>query len=128
MKQTPTGVLAAVAVLAAAGITSWGLAEPTVTARWSPPTYGTPVEHYVLELETWASSGGDTLITNHATAGPDTAMAFEYGYGYSMRCRVAGVDAQGRQGPFSLWSNTWTDNGPPGEPTNPFLFLRMEEQ
>jgi hypothetical protein len=125
-RNTTCSVLAAVAVLAAAGITSWGQPDsPVINAMWTAPTTGTAVEHYVGTVESWEVAGGDTIRLDFVTVPP--AMTFSYSYGHSMRCRVAGVDSLGRQGPYSLWSEVWIDNGPPGSPSVPLLGLNLVE-
>jgi hypothetical protein len=103
-------------MILAAGAVS---AQTTVdaTAGWSPPTYGTPVEHYVLQHSindgAWATVGTTT----------DTLYTMTISYTDFHRVRVAGVDAEGRQGPFSLPSNSYNPSegvdGPtqPGQPT-----------
>lgn len=128
MTKTSGSILAAVALLASYGIASFGQADlPTVRADWTQPTYGTPVEHYVGVLESW-QAGGDTTRIEWATADTTTYMDMTYPFGYTMRVKVAGVDSLGRQGPYSLWSNEWVDQGLPGAPSVPRLGLQMVER
>lgn len=67
---------------------------------WSEPTYGTPVQHYILQVES------REVVTDTAEYYPimveyyDLELKFNVYY----RARVAGVDAEGRQGPWSLWT------------------------
>ncbi|HOX27481.1 MAG TPA: hypothetical protein PLL30_17825 [Candidatus Krumholzibacteria bacterium] len=63
----------------------------TVTAQWIAPTEGSPVYVYVMQVETIAT----TTATSTVLPVPVAAD--------SMRARVSGVDAEGRQGPWSLW-------------------------
>lgn len=92
--------------------------EVEATAGWSPPTYGTPVVHYVVQHSVnegaWATVGTTT----------ETQYTLTISFSDDHRVRVAGVDAEGRQGPFSLPSNTYNPSdgavtGPaqPGQPT-----------
>jgi hypothetical protein len=106
----------------AVGFAGGALAQTTVeaTAGWSPPTYGTPVEHYVLQHSVndgaWATVGTTT----------DTLYTLTISYDDFHRVRVAGVDAEGRQGPFSLPSNSYnpsqTSPDGPAQPGQPVLF------
>ena len=61
------------------------------------------------------------------TIDADTTMSFSYTFGNVMRARVAGVDSLDRQGEYSLWSNEWIDNGPPGPPAVPLMGLELVE-
>ena len=84
-------------------------------AGWSPPTYGTPVDHYVLQ-----HSINDGPWYYYASAIEDTTLRITISYADTHRVRVAGVDAENRQGPFSLPSETYcpADSFPqqPGQP------------
>ena len=94
--------------------------EVEATAAWSPPVYGTPVVHYVLQL-----SVNDGIWVTIATPA-DTTYAVPVTEGNSHRVRVAGVDAEDRQGPFSLSSEAYipgvSDIGEPGKPGQPVVF------
>ena len=89
------------------------------TASWDPPTYGTPVVHYILQL----STNEEAWITIATTV--DTSATIEISYADAHRVRVAGVDAEGRQGPFSIPSDSYSpainEIGAPGEPGKPVL-------
>jgi len=84
-------------------------AEVEAEGAWSPPTYGTPVVTYTTELSVdgseWAFSGTTT----------DTTISFTFLENVSYRLRVAGIDADGHQGPFSVPSDPFM-YGAPGEP------------
>lgn len=87
--------------------------DVSATAGWSPPTYGTPVEHYVLQH----SINGAPW--NTVTTTPDTLFSLVISYFDDHRVRVAGVDAEGRQGPFSLPSSVYNPSETrPGAPGN----------
>ena len=95
------------------------LAQVEATAGWSEPTYGTPVVHYVLQHSindgAWATVGTTT----------DTTMTLTISENDYHRVRVAGVDAEGRQGPYSLPSNSYNPsigNEGPTQPGQPVLF------
>lgn len=77
---------------------------------WDPPTYGTPVEHYVLQVITFGGDDPDTTTYDNIT---DTFMDVWVKYTFTYKARVAGVDAEGRQGPWSLWTPLY---GPEQEP------------
>ena len=83
------------------------------TASWDAPTYGTPVEYYIVQhqVETGAWS----------TVGTTTELSYTWDIPYSAnsKARVAGVDAEGRQGPFSLPSAPYNPSETrPGIATN----------
>lgn len=87
------------------------LAQQTVevTATWAPPTEGSPVVFYVLQL---AQDGGpfETVGTT-----PETSYLLELTALSTYTARVAGVDVLDRQGPWSPPSDPWyADPGPPG--------------
>jgi hypothetical protein len=88
----------------------------TLDYTWDPPTEGTPVEHYVVQHSV---NGGP--FTTIATSSTNT-YSLEATVGETHRIRVAGVDDQSRQGPFSEPSDPYTpDLGPPGQPGKPIL-------
>lgn len=110
------------ALVAAAGVlfgAAAASAQTTVeaTAEWGAPTTGTPVVDYVVQL----SADGGTWETIANT--PDTIYGVDLETGHSYRVRVAGIDAEGRQGPWSLPSEPYIagdiDPGPPGAPGQP---------
>lgn len=84
-------------------ITSTVSEDGIVEARagWSPPTYGTPVVYYILQ-----HSINDGAWYSYATTDDTTVMTYISFYDVH-KVRVAGVDAEDRQGPYSLPSNTY---------------------
>ena len=94
--------------------------EIDAEAGWSPPSYGTPVVYYILQHSVndadWATVAAPT----------DTVYTLQITVGESHRIRVAGVDAEGRQGPFSAPSDSYLpvdeNMGVPGAPGQPFPF------
>lgn len=68
---------------------------------WSPPTYGTPVDHYVLQHSINGASWYSYATTE------DTSVVMSINFYDDHRIRVAGIDSLDRQGPFSLPSNTY---------------------
>ncbi|MBU8871814.1 MAG: hypothetical protein KOO60_13190 [Gemmatimonadales bacterium] len=92
--------------------------EVEATAGWSAPTYGTPVAHYVLQHSV---NGGD-WVTIATPVDTEYTVTITVDDGH--RVRVAGVDAEDRQGPYSLPSPEYfpanDDLGEPGQPGKPF--------
>ena len=87
-----------------------------VTATWNPPTTGSPVQHYILQL----STNGGPFTTVASVAGNSFALDLVVGVTYT--ARVAGVDSQDRQGSWSETSDPYTpDLGPPGQPGKPLV-------
>ena len=68
---------------------------------WDAPTYGTPVHHYILQVVTLGSADIETTTVNNImNEYHDVYVEF----GLTYKARVAGVDDQNRQGPWSLWT------------------------
>ncbi len=87
-----------------------------VTASWTPPTEGSPVDHYVLQLST---NGGPFTTVGSVTG---TSYSLDLTVGNTYIARVAGVDAQDRQGTWSASSDPYSpDLGPPGQPGKPMI-------
>ena len=87
-----------------------------VTASWTPPTEGSPVHHYILQL----STDGGPFTTVGSVSGTSYVLDLEVGHSYV--ARVAGVDDQGRQGPYSADSDPYSPGvGPPGQPGKPII-------
>lgn len=83
-------------------------------ASWSPPTYGTPVVTYVVQH----SINGEAWYYYASTE--DTTINMYISFYDTHRVRVAGVDAENRQGPFSLPSNTYSPaDSFPNQPSKP---------
>ena len=87
----------------------------TTWCTWLEPTNGTPVEYYVLELE--KTFGNETLKVAYGQNQEieEESFQFKLEFGYRYRARVAGVDAEGRQGPWSLWSDAYVPEATPGD-------------
>lgn len=77
-----------------------------ITFEWTAPTTGSPVDHYVFQMDL---GEGFVTIDNNVEV---REILIDMPEGTTL-ARVAGVDEFDRQGP---WSNTvtFTDNGPPG--------------
>lgn len=85
-----------------------------VSYSWTAPTTGSPVAQYVVQQ---SIDGG--AFTTVGTSSTNTYILVAT-IGHSHRIRVAGVDAQSRQGPYSEASDPYTpDLGPPGQPGKP---------
>lgn len=69
---------------------------------WTAPTTGTPVVHYLGQL---LSSDGDTVLYPGTWM---TTMWVPMRYGETYQLRVAGVDSNRVQGPWSIWSEPYT--------------------
>lgn len=68
---------------------------------WDEPTYGTPVHHYILQVVKLGSANIETTtVDNIMNEYHDVFVEF----GLTYKARVAGVDDQNRQGPWSLWT------------------------
>jgi hypothetical protein len=113
--------LLVLAALAGAALTIGGGADksvpsdpPDMTFTWDPPTTGTPVVRYEVEIRVGGSDSDQidtqTVNTNEVTFAVDWVTPYEV--------RVRGVDGQGRTGPWSEWSLAYdTDLDDP--PENP---------
>jgi hypothetical protein len=110
-------VIAAVAALALFGaLPAAAQTIVQVTASWTPPTEGSPVDHYVLQL----SIDGGPFTTVGSVTG--TSYTLDLAVGQSYVARVAGIDAEDRQGPWSEASDAYSpDVGPPGQPGKPII-------
>lgn len=93
-----------------------------VTASWEAPTTGSPVVRYALQL----STDGESTWTTASSTIEGTSHILDLEFDTTYVARVAGIDAQDRQGPWSETSDPYTptiDIGPPGEPGRPVLIL-----
>lgn len=111
-------ILGALIALGLCGAQQAGAQTTTVqvTASWNAPTEGSPVQHYVLQIAT----DGGPYATVATVAGTSYTLELEIDRTYT--ARVAGVDSQDRQGPWSLESDPYTpDVGPPGQPGKPLI-------
>lgn len=88
--------------------------DPSTEARcsWDAPTYGTPVDHYILQVadvtfDEPATETYDNILDEYF----DVPVEFFHTY----KARVAGVDSLGRQGPWSLWTPLYNPDAVPDE-------------
>jgi endonuclease YncB( thermonuclease family) len=88
-----------------------------VSYTWTAPTSGSAVDHYVVEHR--VNGGAWVQIATTST----NSYTLTATYGQTHEIRVAGVDAQDRQGVFSVASDPYTpDPGAPGAPGKPIPF------
>jgi hypothetical protein len=114
MSQHMRTLLATIVLLVALA-TSAAAYDVDVTCSWTAPTEGSPVVTYVLEV----SENGGPFVQYATTQAPQTSVSLTLESWNTYVARVAGIDAQGRQGPWSDPSDPYTpDNGPPGAPQN----------
>lgn len=86
-----------------------------ITYTTTAPATGSPVHHYV-----WQTSATGTTWTTLATQPTGLSITVAAPVGINILMRVAGVDAQGRQGPWSEVSDPFVpDAGPPGAAGKP---------
>ena len=120
MKKLNILPISVILTLLVTAMMATGAAAQTTTDlnyQWSAPVTGSPVDHYIVEHSvdggTWTQVGTTTTASYTLTAA----------YGQAHRIRVAGVDADDRQGPYSDPSDPYTpDAGAPGQPGKPILF------
>lgn len=92
-------------------------ADVQVSYTWTAPTTGSVVDHYVVQHQ--VNGGAWTQIAT-VTSNQYTLTA---SVGDTHSIRVAGVDAQDRQGAWSEASDPYTpDPGAPGQPGKPIIF------
>ena len=118
MKSTIKGIVA-LAILATVLTPSLAAAQTSVEVQyvWTAPTTGSPVDYYVVQH---SADGGTWVTLGNA---PELTYTLDAEYGVSHQIRVAGVDAEGRQGPYSAPSDPYTpDAGAPGQPGKPIIF------
>ncbi len=91
-----------------------GAQTVAVECTWDPPVDGTTVDHYVLEHQ--VNDGPWVLVTTLS----EMSYVMDVTQGDSHRIRVAGVDAEGNKGPYSLpsasYSSAVAGPGQPGQP------------
>jgi hypothetical protein len=106
-------VLPALLILAAPAAYA---ATVNVTYNWTAPTSGSTVVNYVVQK---SESGGTWTQVGTATS---TSYVLAATAGVPVQIRVAGVDAQTRQGVWSVASDSYTpDAGAPGQPGKPVV-------
>ena len=87
-------------------------ADVEIDYKWDAPTTGSPVDHYIIEIEI------DGVVTEVVTDNSTPAYTHSYTPDTTIRLRVKGVDALGYDGPFSVWSEYFSYAGPPGACSN----------
>jgi hypothetical protein len=91
--------------------------EMAVNYQWTAPTSGSAVDHYVVQQSV---NGGSWVQIATASS---TSYTLNASVGDAHSIRVAGVDADGRQGIYSAASDPYTpDLGNPGQPGKPIIF------
>lgn len=113
-------VLTALVLLASTAITLVPASAQTttmnITYTWTAPTTGSPVHHYVVQ----ASFNGGQFSTVAGLEPTTRTATITAPVGVPVQVRVAGVDAQNRQGPYSEASDPFVpDAGAPGVPSKP---------
>ena len=95
-------------------ITAGAVLAETINYTWTAPTTGTAVEVYVVQQMI------DGVLVGAETIVPTTDFAWvDIPIGSTISIRVAGRDALGRQGGYSLWADDYFDLGAPGLPGQP---------
>jgi len=90
---------------------------PILKAEWTPPTEGSPVVNYHLQISV---NGGEFVTLADNISG--TNYSFTGAWLQTYVGRVAGIDEWDRQGPWSLESVPYTpDRGWPGAPGLPVI-------
>lgn len=84
-----------------------------MTWTWDPPVTGSPVVHYMVEQ---SISGGDWAAIGTA---PTENWTGDFPVNVDVQVRVAGIDAAGHQGVWSIASDPeqYTVPGQPGQPS-----------
>ena len=101
--------------LALAAFATGAYAQEEVTYTWTAPTSGSAVDHYVVQHSV---NGAPFVTINASVTGNTYLLTASYEDEHSIR--VAGVDSQGRQGPWSVASDPYTPSlGSPGQPGKP---------
>ncbi len=81
------------------GVTAGEDSDPVeVRCTWCPPSYGAPVEHYVLEVHS------EDIVSDVFDDLADTFKVLYLKFGIEYKARIAAVDSLGRQGPWSNWA------------------------
>jgi hypothetical protein len=119
MRRSHRVILPLLATAAALLLASVASAQTiNVSYSWTAPTTGSPVAQYVVQQS--IDGGAFTTVGTSTT----TSYVLAATVGHAHRIRVAGVDAQSRQGPYSEASDPYTpDLGPPGQPGKPVVIF-----
>ncbi len=116
MKQrTSIPIFVTLIALAILSFCATAQAQEVVNYTWAAPTTGSPVDRYVIQH----SEDGGAWVTVEDSQSTNTYMLTAT-YDVEHRIRVAGVDVQQRQGPWSVASEPYTPTlGSPGQPGQP---------
>lgn len=115
MKQSKSIQISLLFALSILAIAATAQAQEEVTYTWSAPTTGSPVDHYVVQH---SEDGGSWITVESALANNTYVLTAAYDVEHAVR--VAAVDAEGRQGPWSIASEPYTPTlGAPGQPGQP---------
>lgn len=88
-----------------------------ITYHFTAPTTGSLVDYYIVQ-----SSESGTTWTTLSIRPTTNSFSINVPVGINVQVRVAGVDAQGRQGPWSVASDPFVpDAGAPGAPGKPVM-------
>ena len=97
-------------ILVLAGLASGPLVEAradefmTAYVTWNAPATGSPAVRYLVRIRDLDGTLYETAMVE-ATPGPEQRYAFvKVEFAHRYQARVAGIDALGRQGPWSNWS------------------------
>ena len=114
---TKAALLALMTMVLLTGSQAFAQTEMEASYTWAVPTGGSTVVHYVVQHR--VDGGAWTTLGNT----PNNTFTMMLTVGQSHELRVAGVDAQDRQGPFSVPSDPYVpDPGAPAQPGKPILF------
>lgn len=104
-KSRLLGIVVLASVLAIAGVVFVQanternkMAAPSVRYTWSAPTTGTPAVSYKAEVKV---NDRDLLVFEGLQ---DESVSIQVDYGNKYLVRVAAIDSQNKQGPWSAWS------------------------
>ena len=99
------------------GSQAFAQTEMEASYTWTVPTGGSTVVNYVVQHS--VDGGQWTQIGTSAT----NTYTMMLQVGQSHQIRVAGLDAENRQGPFSVPSDAYSPApGAPAQPGKPILF------
>ena len=79
----------------------------TVTVKWEAPATGSPAVRYLVRIRDLDGTLYETTMVD-AAPGPLQTYTFTHvEYAHRYQARVAGIDARGRQGPWTSWSTVY---------------------
>ncbi len=116
-KTTATGIALGLLITTIIAATPAMAQTVAVNYQWTAPETGSPVNHYVVQQ----SVNGGAWEQVATASGNTYTLTATIGDAHSIR--VAAVDADDRQGPYSVASDPYTpDLGNPGQPGKPIIF------